>query len=64
MSIDDLFGAGDAEAAGPSRGRMAVQTFVLAVVAAFIGVVLLALLLYGLGVGAVALWNHWWADFG
>lgn len=64
MSLDDLFAADDVEPAGPPRGRLAAQTFVLAVVAALIGVVLLSLVLYGLGAGVVALWDHWWSDFG
>ena len=59
MTLDDLFAGDDAEPAGQSRGRMAAQTFGLAVVTAVIGVVLVALLLYGLFVGAVALWDYW-----
>ena len=63
MSLDDLFRDEDSAPTHGSRRRMAAQTFVVAVVAAGIGLVLLALVLYGLGAGAIALWNHWWDDF-
>ncbi len=64
MRLGDLFDPDDADdAPGQSRRRMAAQTFALAVVAAAVCVVLLALLLYGLGVGGAALWDAWWDDF-
>ena len=62
-AAQEFFGTDEVEPTGRSRGRMAVQTFGLTVVAIAIGLVLLALLLYGLGAVAMALWNHWWSDF-
>lgn len=63
MDLDRLLEEdGDADPRRSRRG-MAARTFALAVVAAMVGVVLLSLLLYGLGVGGAALWDAWWDDF-
>lgn len=63
MDLDRLLDAHDGDDAPPSRRGMAARTFGLAVVAAMVGVVLLALLLYGVVVGGAALWEAWWDDF-
>ena len=62
--LDLLLGDDGDEPARRSRGRAAVTTFALAVVTALIGVVLVAVLLYGAGVGAAALWEYWFGGFG
>ena len=62
--LDALLGDEEDEPVRRSRGRAAAGTFALAVVAAVIGVVLLAVLLYGAGVGAAALWEYWFGGFG
>ena len=62
--LDALLGGEDDEPTPGSRGRAAVSTFALAVVAALLCVVLAAVVLYGIGVGGAALWDHWWEDSG
>lgn len=48
----------------PERRRWKVlQAFVLTVLATGLCALLAGLLLWGLGVGGAALWNHFWSDF-
>jgi hypothetical protein len=61
--LDALLGEDEEEPATGPRGRAVAGTFLVAVVAAGLCVVLLALLLYGLGTGGAALWDAWWDDF-
>ena len=64
MTLDELLDAAqeDEPGRGP-RARAFLLTFSVAVVTATVGLVLLSVLLYGLGIGGAAVWSEWWSDF-